>query len=109
MVASIVDVLSWICLMSGSAFCVIGAIGVLRLPDFYSRIHGAGVTDTLGAGLIMAGLMLQGGFTIVTVKLIMIVIFLDCMGPTSTHALVKAAYAKGIKANVPEVGDASSY
>jgi multicomponent Na+:H+ antiporter subunit G len=109
MVETIVHGLSWFCLMSGSAFCIIGAIGVLRLPDFYSRIHGAGITDTLGAGLIMMGLMLQGGFTIVTVKLVMILVFLDCMGPTATHALVKAAYAKGIKVDDPEVGDAPSH
>lgn len=109
MVVTIVDALSWFCLMSGSAFCIIGAIGVLRLPDFYSRIHGAGITDTLGAGLIMMGLMLQGGFTIVTVKLIMIIVFLDCMGPTATHALVKAAYAKGIKVAAPEADNAPSH
>ena len=61
-VAVAVDVASWICLLAGSMFCLIGGVGMLRLPDFYTRGHAAGVTDTLGAGLILLGLMFQAGF-----------------------------------------------
>lgn len=81
----------------GSVFAVIGGIGVIRLPDFFSRMHGAGITDTLGAGLILIGLMLQAGVTLVTVKLVMILIFLWFTSPTATHALAKSALMSGLK------------
>ena len=55
---------SWICLVVGSLFAIIGGIGIVRLPDFYSRMHGAGITDTMGAGLVLVGLMFQGGMTL---------------------------------------------
>lgn len=93
----VVDLASWALLLVGSAFAVTGGIGVVRLPDFYTRLHGAGVTDTLGAGLILAGLMLQAGFTLVTVKLILILVFVFFPGPTATHALAKAAMGSGLK------------
>ena len=88
-------------LLVGAIFAVIGGIGVIRLPDFFSRIHGAGITDTLGAGLILAGLMVQGGFSLVTVKLILILIFLLYTSPTSTYALANAAFHRGQK---PQLG-----
>ena len=87
----IVDILSWFLLIAGALFCVIGGIGVLRFPDFYSRLHGAGVTDTLGAGLILTGLMFQSGLSMVTVKLVMILAFLWLTSPTATHSVAKAA------------------
>ena len=93
----IVDILSWICLILGSIFCIIGGLGLLRLPDFYSRMHGGGVTDTLGASLVLVGLMLQGGLTEVTVKLVMILVVLLITSPTSTHAVGKAAFTSGLK------------
>ncbi|MFC1575950.1 cation:proton antiporter, partial [Gemmatimonadota bacterium] len=67
-----VDLLSWIFLLSGSAFAIVGGIGVIRMPDLFTRLHAAGITDTMGAGLILAGLMFQGGLSMVTVKLILI-------------------------------------
>ena len=93
----IIDVLSWICLGLGSILCIIGGLGLLRLPDFYSRLHGGGITDTLGAGLVLLGLMFQGGLTMVTVKLVMILVILLLTSPTSTHAVSKAAFASGLK------------
>ena len=86
----------------GAVFAVIGAIGVMRLPDFFSRMHGAGITDTLGAGLILTGLMLYSGATLVTVKLVMILFLLWLTSPTATHALAKAALASGLN---PALGD----
>jgi len=91
------DILSWLLLISGSAFALIGAVGLIRFPDVYARIHAAGMTDTLGAGLIFAGLMVQGGFTLVTVKLALTLIFLLFTGPTSTYALANAAYSRGLQ------------
>lgn len=97
------DAASWFCLMVGSAFCVIGAVGTLRLPDLYSRTHAASITDTLGAGLVLLGLTFQAEHPLVAVKLVMIYLFMLYTGPAAGHALVKAAYARGLRAyGVPE-------
>lgn len=93
----ITNVVSWVCLIAGSLFCIIGGIGLLRLPDVFSRMHGAGITDTLGAALVLVGLMFQAGLTLVTVKLVMILAILWLTSPTSTHAIAKAAILSGIK------------
>ena len=93
----VVEIAGWIFLLLGSFFCVVGGVGLLRLPDFYSRLHGGGITDTLGAGLILIGLMIQSGINLVTIKLIMIVFFLYLTSPTATHAIAKAAHISGLK------------
>ncbi len=99
------DIASWALLLSGSAFCIIGGLGLLRLPDVYARMHAAGITDTLGAGLVLTGLMVQGGFSLVTVKLFLILVFLLYTSPTSTYALANAAYRRGL---APLLGGAQS-
>ncbi|MDP4593053.1 MAG: monovalent cation/H(+) antiporter subunit G, partial [Beijerinckiaceae bacterium] len=53
------DVVSWLLLLSGSFFFVVGAVGMVRMPDLYTRMHSASVTETLGCGLLLAGMMLQ--------------------------------------------------
>ena len=88
---------SWACLLLGSAFCIIGGIGLIRLPDFYSRIHGGGITDALGAGLVMLGLMLQAGWSLVTVKLVLIMLFLLLTSPVASHAIARAARHSGLE------------
>jgi multicomponent Na+:H+ antiporter subunit G len=93
----VVDILSWILLLAGGAFCVIGSIGLVRMPDFFTRMHAASVTDTLGAGLMLLGLMLQAGFTLVTVKLIVLGLLIFFTSPTATHALAQAALARGLQ------------
>ncbi len=102
MMATVIELLTWGCLLAGGFFAVVGGIGLLRLPDFYARMHGAGITDTLGAGLVLAGLMLHAGATLVTVKLLMILFLLWITSPTSGHALARAALAQGLE---PAVGD----
>ena len=92
-----IDLLSWACLAAGGFFCVVGAIGLLRMPDFFTRMHAASVTDTLGAGLILVGLMLQAGLTLVTAKLAIIVLLIFFTSPAATHALAKAALLRGVK------------
>ncbi|MCP5420990.1 MAG: monovalent cation/H(+) antiporter subunit G [Gammaproteobacteria bacterium] len=87
------DLLSWLALLGGLFFLAVGGIGLLRLPDFYTRLHAAGITDTLGAGLILLGLCFQGGWTQITIKLILILVFLWFTSPTATHALARAALA----------------
>lgn len=93
--ATIIDLLSWGLLLAGCAFLVIGGIGVLRFPDIYTRLHAASLTDTAGSGLIVAGLMLQSGFSLVTVKLLLILVFLFFTSPASAHALARTALASG--------------
>ncbi len=90
------DILSWICLVAGGVFCVIGALGLVRMPDFYTRMHAASITDTVGAGLMLLGMILQAGFSLIAVKLIMIGLLLLFANPTATHALAKAARARGL-------------
>jgi multicomponent Na+:H+ antiporter subunit G len=93
----VLDILSWILLLAGSAFCMIGALGLVRMPDFFTRMHAASVTDTLGAGLILIGLMLQAGFTLAMVKLFVVGLLIFFTSPTSTHALAQAALARGLE------------
>jgi len=93
----VVDLMTWLLLISGAVFSIIGGFGIIRLPEFFSRMHAGGITDTLGAGLIIGGLMLQGGFSLVTVKLFMIIVFLIITSPTACHALAKSALVQGLE------------
>ena len=93
----IVDILSWMFLVAGGIFCVIGMIGLIRMPDVFSRLHGASVTDTLGAGFIIIGLVLQVGVTLVAAKLIIIMGLILLTSPVATHALAQAAFHAGIR------------
>lgn len=90
------DLLSWALLLVGGFCVLVGGIGVLRMPDFFTRMHAAGVTDTSGAILILTGLMFQSGISLVTVKLILILLFLLVSSPTASHALAKAALSDGL-------------
>jgi len=87
----VLDYLSAALLLLGSLFVVIGGIGVLRMPDVFTRMHAAGLTDTMGSFFILTGLMLQAGISGVTLRLIMILGFLWFTSPVATHALAKAA------------------
>lgn len=91
------EVSVWLLLCSGAAFCVIGGIGLLRLPDVYSRMHAAGLIDTAGAALILIGLMLEPAHWTVIVKLLVILFFLYVTTSTATHALAHAAWSSGVE------------
>lgn len=93
----ILDYVSWACLVAGGAFILIGALGIMRLPDMFSRMHGAGMIDTLGTGLVLLGLMIEAGFGIVLLKLILVGMFIYFTSPTSSHALARAAMNGGLK------------
>jgi len=92
---NIVDLLSGICLIAGSIFGLIGAVGVLRFPDFFSRLHPAGITDTLCASLVLFGLILQAAEFTVVAKLLLILFFLLFTTPSATLALAKTAVQGG--------------
>ena len=93
----LVDLASWACLVAGGLFCIVGAVGMLRMPDFYTRMHAASVIETLGAGLILLGLMLQAGFSLIAVKLLIVALLIFFASPTATHALARAAVARGLQ------------
>lgn len=91
MIEQVLTIARDVFLVAGSLAVLIGAIGVLRFPDLFSRIHAAGITDTAGAGLIVLGLLIESGFTLVSLKLLVILLFLLFTSPTSSHALAKAS------------------
>jgi multicomponent Na+:H+ antiporter subunit G len=93
----VIDVASWICLGVGGLVCVVGAVGLLRMPDLFTRMHAASLVDTVGAGFVLLGLALQAGPTLVTVKLAMIGLLIFFASPTATHALARAALYRGVK------------
>jgi multicomponent Na+:H+ antiporter subunit G len=93
----ILDIGSGVLLAAGSIFILIGTLGLVRLPDFYTRLHAAGITDTLGAELILIAMMLQAGFSLITVKLILISLFIFFTSPTATHAVANAARTMGLR------------
>jgi len=93
----IINLLSWFFIVSGAVFVMIGAVGTLRFPDFWSRLHAASITDSAGMILLVVGMCLQAGLSMVTVKLLIIGIFLFITGPTSTHAVANAALVTGLR------------
>lgn len=91
-----IDIASWVLIVVGGVFSMIGGVGLLRLPDFYTRVHAASVTDTLGVGFILFGLALQAGWTLVAVKLGFIALLIFFTSPAATHALARAALGRGL-------------
>jgi len=102
-----IDVLSWIFLVAGGFFCLVGAVGMLRMPDFYTRMHASSVIETLGVGFLLAGMAMQAGLTLVTVKLAVIGMLVLFASPTASHALANAALARGVEP-ILDQGKASS-
>ena len=105
------DLLSWICILAGSAIALIGGLGMLRLPDVFARMHGTGMIDTLGIGAILVGLMIQAGATLVTVKLLLVLLFVLYTSPITTHALARACLNAGVEPqarHLPADGDGPS-
>jgi multicomponent Na+:H+ antiporter subunit G len=96
--------LSWACLAGGALVVITTGVALLRLPSYYARVHGAGISDSLGAGLILTGLILQvlpphhlAGDLLLAAKLALVLAFLVLTGPTAAHALAKAAYLHGLE------------
>ena len=100
----LIDVASWAALLGGGFFYVVGAIGLNRMPDIFTRLHAVSVSETLGVGLLTLGMLLQAGFTLVAVKLIVIMVVMMWTGAVAAHALARAALHDGEK---PLLADAS--
>jgi multicomponent Na+:H+ antiporter subunit G len=95
-VSAALNIASWALLLAGGAFCVIGALGLVRLRSFFPRTHAASVIDSAGAGLLLAGMLLQAGWTLAAVKLVAIGLLIFFASPTATHALANAALERGV-------------
>ena len=89
----------FIFLCIGSFFCLTGAIGLIRMPDFFTKMHASSLIETLGTGFILLGLMFESGFSLITVKLIFIGLLILFTGPTATHALARGAILRGLDPN----------
>jgi multicomponent Na+:H+ antiporter subunit G len=102
MITALIDILSWILILAGGAFIVVGALGLVRLPDMFSRMHGASLIDTSGGGLMLIGFMLQAGFSLVALKLLFLLALMFMIGPVISHALAQAALEAGLRPKLSE-------
>ena len=91
------NLLCWALIISGSFFVIVGAFGTYRFPDFWSRLHAASITDSAGVILLLIGMGVYSGLTLITFKLLVIGLFLFITGPTSTHAVANAALVSGLR------------
>lgn len=86
------DILSWLAIGAGLFFILVGTLGVLRMPDVYTRLHAADMTDTMGAGFLILGMCFQAGLSLLTLRLALVYAILLFTSPIATHALARAAY-----------------
>ncbi len=98
---AVLDVVSGVIVVVGALLVLSGGVGLLRLPDFYTRVHAAGLTDTAGAGLIMLGLLLRVPDWGVAVRLVLILLFLMLTSPAATHTLAQAARRDRVRPWLP--------
>jgi multicomponent Na+:H+ antiporter subunit G len=104
-IGDVLTVVSGVLLTVGAVFTVTGAVGLLRFPDFYTRIHASGITESAGAGLILLGLLLRAESWGTGIRLVIVLTFLVLTGPTAAHILAQAARRDGVP--VWEEGDRS--
>ena len=95
--SSAINFISLACVIVGAITIIIGLVGVFRMPDFFTKLHAASIIDTMGTMLILVGLMLYSGFNLVSVKLLLILIFILITTPAAAHALAKSAIHGGLK------------
>ena len=87
----LMNISSGLLLLIGSFLCLTGGLGILRFPDFYTRMHAVGITDTLATAMILIGLILHNPDFMVDVKLVIILLMTIFISPTASHALANAA------------------
>ena len=104
----IADAISWGLIVLGSFFLVTGALGMLRMPDVYTRMHAASVIDTLGATLLILGLVIQAGLTLVALKLLFVLALMFFFGPVASHALAQAALHATSNPSLPKTAAAAT-
>lgn len=91
------EIIAGIMVLAGVFFFLVSTIGLLRLPDIYTRLHATSKGDTLGAGLCILGVIFYLGFTLTSVKLLLVIIFIWITSPTSAHLIGKAAYRTNVR------------
>jgi multicomponent Na+:H+ antiporter subunit G len=91
-----IEIASWALILLGCFFTVVGALGLVRMPDVFTRMHAGSVTDTLGVGFLILGMAVQAGFGLVTLKLFFLLVLFFFSGPVVTHALAQACLHEGI-------------
>lgn len=99
---TLVLILSWGLILAGSFFYLVGAVGMVRMPDVFTRMHSTSVSETLGIGFLILGMMVQAGWTLNSAKLALILAILLYSGPIATHALARAALVAGVKPQLDE-------
>ena len=92
-----VEIASWALILLGSFFTICGALGLVRMPEVFTRMHAASVTDTLGVGFLILGMCLQAGFSLVSLKLLFLLLLFVFTAPVVTHALAQACLHAGIE------------
>ena len=85
----LIEIASWLLIVAGSFFTLVGAFGLVRMPEVFSRMHAASVMDTLGVGFLILGMMLQAGLGLLTLKLLFILALFFFTVPVVMHALVR--------------------
>jgi multicomponent Na+:H+ antiporter subunit G len=98
----VIDMVSWVCILLGSFFTIVGAFGLVRMPDVFTRMHAASVTDTLGVGFLILGMGLQAGLSLVTLKLLFLLALFFFTAPVITHALAQACLHENIRTMLTE-------
>ena len=106
------NIFASILLLLGAAFLILATLGIVRLPDFFTRAHAMGKSETLGAILVLVGLAILNGLSLTSFKLVLILVFIAVANPVATHALVRAALRSGVTPWVrrpdPEFSDSKS-
>ena len=97
-----IEVASWVFILLGSSFTIVGALGLVRMPEVFTRMHAASVIDTTGVGFLILGMCLQAGFGLVTLKLLFLMVLFVFTGPVVTHALAQACLHEGIEPQLSE-------
>lgn len=98
----LIDIASGVLIAAGCFFILVGAIGLVRMPDVYTRAHGTSIIDTVGAGFLIIGLMLQAGWSLVTLKLLFVLAISFFTLPVVTHALARAALYENVAPKLTE-------
>ena len=97
-----VELASWVLILLGSFFTLVGSFGLVRMPEVFTRMHAASVTDTVGVGFLILGMCLQAGLGLVTLKLVFLLALFFFTGPVVTHALAQACLHEGLKPMLTE-------
>lgn len=88
---TLLEIISYVCMAAGAFFVITGAVGIVRMPDFFTRLHPAGIVDSIGVPLILMGLLFHMGLGIISIKILLLIAFSMVTSSTACHALAKAA------------------